>query len=320
MIFLQLFKTINNKNQAIFNNKVTIKKINMTLISFKNQHIDIYSDYSSKHFVSGNKYWKLKYNLKEAKKLKKNTLLTFGGAFSNHIHAVAAAGKLFNLKTIGLIRGEIIMPLNPTLEFAKTQGMELIPMTRQNYRKKNDLDFLNELQKQFPDAYIIPEGGTNQLAVKGCSEIIDELPNHFNFICCASGTGGTIAGLIIGANNKGKVLGFPALKGNFLTGEITNLIKDYNGNQYSNWELIGDYHFGGYGKHKPPLIDFINNFKKEYDIQLEPLYTGKMMFGIFDMIEKGYFPEGSKIVVIHTGGLQGIAGFNQRFENILELS
>jgi 1-aminocyclopropane-1-carboxylate deaminase len=289
----------------------------MTFISFKNQKISIYSDHSNGHFVSGNKYWKLKYNLKEAKRLEKSTLLTFGGAFSNHIHAVAAAGKLFNFKTIGFIRGEIITPLNPTLEFAKTQGMELIPMTRQNYRKKNDLDFLNQLQSQFPDAYIIPEGGTNQLAVKGCSEIIEELPNDFDFICCASGTGGTIAGLIIGANNKGKVLGFPALKGNFLTGEITNLIKDYNENQYSNWELIGDYHFGGYGKHKPPLIDFINNFKKEYDIQLEPLYTGKMMFGIFDMIEKGYFPEGSKIVVIHTGGLQGIAGFNQRFGNIL---
>jgi 1-aminocyclopropane-1-carboxylate deaminase/D-cysteine desulfhydrase-like pyridoxal-dependent ACC family enzyme len=292
----------------------------MTSITLKSQKINIYSDYLSKHFVSGNKYWKLKYNLKEAKRLKKSTLLTFGGAFSNHIHAVAAAGKLFNLKTIGLIRGEIITPLNPTLEFAKANGMELIPMTRQNYRKKNDLDFLNQLQSQFPDAYIIPEGGTNQLAVKGCSEIIEELPNDFDFICCASGTGGTIAGLIIGANNKGKVLGFPALKGNFLTGEITNLIKDYNGNQYSNWELIGDYHFGGYGKHKPPLIDFINNFRKEYDIQLEPLYTGKMMFGIFDMIEKGYFPEGSKIVVIHTGGLQGIAGFNQRFGNILKLS
>lgn len=290
----------------------------MTSINLKTLKINIYCDDLSKRFVSGNKYWKLKHNLKEAKRLKKNTLLTFGGAFSNHIYAVAAAGKLFGFKTIGFIRGEIIAPLNPTLEFAKAQGMQLIPVSRQDYRKKNDAEFLNQLQNQFPDAYIIPEGGTNQLAVKGCSEIIEELPNDFDFICCASGTGGTLAGLIIGANEKGKILGFPALKGNFLTGEITNLIKNYNGKHYSNWELINDYHFGGYGKHKQPLIDFINDFKKEYKIQLEPLYTGKMMFGIFDMIEKNYFPEGSKIVVIHTGGLQGIAGFNQRFGNILK--
>ena len=290
----------------------------MIEIEFNSVNVVVFSDEKKSRFVSGNKYWKLKYNLEVAKTLKKKTLLTFGGAFSNHIHAVAATGKLFNFDTIGLIRGEIITPLNSTLAFAKEQGMKLIPITRQDYRKKNNSDFLKKLESQFPDAYIIPEGGTNQLAIKGTSEIIDQLPNDFDYICCACGTGGTIAGLIIGANEKGKVLGFPALKGSFLNGEITTLINDYNQKSYSNWELITDYHFGGYGKHKPELIDFINDFKENHQIQLEPLYTGKMMYGVFDMIEKGYFPKGSKIVVIHTGGLQGIAGFNQRFGNILK--
>ena len=261
--------------------------------------------------VSGNKYRKLKYNLKEAKKQRFKTLLTFGGAFSNHIAAVAQAGKEFGFQTIGVIRGEELInntEENPTLKFARQCGMNFKFVPREVYRNKTSKGFLESLKAEFEDFYLIPEGGTNALAIKGCEEILNDSDNEFDYICCPVGTGGTISGLINCSKPGQQVLGFPALKGSFLNEDIGKFAHK------NNWQLITDYHFGGFAKINEALISFINGFKKEYDISLDPIYTGKMMFGIFDMINKSHFPKGSKLLAIHTGGLQGIAGMNMKLK------
>ena len=263
--------------------------------------------------ISGNKWRKLKYNLQEAKEQQKETLLTFGGAYSNHIAAVAAAGQELGFKTIGIIRGEEHLPLNPTLSFATAAGMELQYVSRKAYRQKQDPAYLEQLARQFHFPYIIPEGGTNALAVKGCTEIVEDISIDYDYICCASGTGGTIAGIIAGLGGQKQVLGFPALKGGeFLQAEIEQLILGYNGGKYENWQLMTDYHFGGYAKVKPELLAFIHTFQATHQVPLEPVYTGKMFFGLFDLIRRGYFPKGSRIIAVHTGGLQGNAGFKER--------
>ncbi len=262
-------------------------------------------------FISGNKYRKLKYNIKKAKELKKGVLLTFGGAYSNHIAATAYAGKLYGFKTIGIIRGdELISKVesNPTLKFAKSNGMQFKFVTREKYRSKLENDFIENLKLEFGDFYLVPEGGTNQLAIKGCEEILNDSDRDFDFICCSVGTGGTISGLINSSQSHQKILGFPALKGDFIREDIRKFAKK------KNWDLITDYHFGGYGKIKPELITFINDFNIRYNIPLDPVYTGKMMYGIFDLIEKQFFPKDAKILAIHTGGLQGIDGMNVKLK------
>lgn len=264
-------------------------------------------DYLIDPFISGNKYRKLKYNILEAKKLGFKSLLTFGGAYSNHIAAVAAAGSRFGFQTIGVIRGEELngeTALNPTLAYAKLQGMLFHYISRDTYREKTNNTFIADLKDMFGNFYLIPEGGTNGLAIQGCQEILTEQDAKFNFITCAVGTGGTISGLINSAKKHQKILGFPALKGDFLTKDISKFAKQ------DNWDLIADYHFGGYAKINSELISFINGFKQNFQIPLDPIYTGKMAFGVFQLIKEGYFPKGSKILMIHTGGLQGISGMN----------
>ena len=261
--------------------------------------------------ISGNKYRKLKYNLIEARRQDQHQLLTYGGAFSNHIAAVAAAGKQFNFKTIGIIRGEELehkIATNPTLSFAQNSGMQLKFVTRDDFRRKNDADFRAGLQQEFGDFYNIPEGGTNTLAVKGCTEILTEGDDSFDVVCCSVGTGGTISGLINALLPHQNVLGFPALKGDFLSEEICKFAKS------NQWVLNTDYHFGGYGKVTPDLIEFMNGFKAQHHLQLDPIYTGKMLFGIYDLIDKGYFKRSTKILAIHTGGLQGIEGMNLKLK------
>lgn len=262
--------------------------------------------------VSGNKFRKLKYNLLEAQKKGYDKLLTFGGAYSNHIAATAAAGKIMGLDTIGVIRGEELgddlkktLSKNSTLALASQQGMQFEFVSRSMYRNKMDSSFLKNLKGKFGEFYIIPEGGTNQLAVQGCQEILCPDDKEFDVICCAVGTGGTISGIINSSCDHQKVLGFPALKGDFLNNEI----KKYTFRD--NWKLISDYHFGGYAKVHTELIDFMNRFKREQQIVLDPVYTAKMVFGIFDLIQNGFFRKNTRILAIHTGGLQGILGMNE---------
>ncbi|HEX8268287.1 MAG TPA: pyridoxal-phosphate dependent enzyme [Flavobacterium sp.] len=261
--------------------------------------------------IPGNKFRKLKYNLLQAKADGLTTLLTFGGAFSNHIAAVAAAGKEHNFNTIGVIRGDELegQSLNPTLRFAVENGMRLVFVSRDEYRQKDDPDYLALVRKRFGAVYVIPEGGTNALAVKGCEEILGEADLDFDYICCAVGTGGTISGIINSSTDQQQVLGFPALKGDFLQSAIA----DYTTG--TNWKLIYEYNFGGYGKVDEDLIVFMNNFNDQYDVPLDPVYTGKMFYGVMDLIQKNHFPEGSRILLIHTGGLQGIQGMNELLQS-----
>lgn len=262
--------------------------------------------------ISGNKFRKLKYNLLEAKELGFAKILTFGGAYSNHILATAAAANLMNLQAIGVIRGEELsrdlqktLSENSTLKLASKLGMDFEFISRESYRLKHTDLFLDKLKQQFGEFYLIPEGGTNELAVQGCREILGQDDNSYDIICCPVGTGGTISGIINSTNQNQKVIGFPALKGDFLAEEIRKYAKK------TNWELMPKYHFGGYAKVSESLIAFINTFKKEQDIQLDPVYTAKMIFGIFDMIQNDFFTKNTRILAIHTGGLQGIHGMNK---------
>tara|TARA_B100000809_G_scaffold3856_1_gene4119 strand:+ start:16912 stop:17853 length:942 start_codon:yes stop_codon:yes gene_type:complete len=262
--------------------------------------------------ISGNKYRKLFYNIQFAKEKGDTQLLTFGGAYSNHILATAGAGFEFGFKTIGIIRGDELgedlektLTSNPTLKAASDFGMEFIFVSRSDYKLKETPSFLEDLQKRFPKSYILPEGGTNDLAIKGCEAILDETTAIYDVICVAVGTGGTISGIINAAKPNQTVLGFPALKGDFLKGEI-----EKNGVNTSNWKLISNYHFGGYAKINEELITFSNNFHNTTNVLLDPVYTAKMCYGIVDMIKNNTFKKGIKILMIHTGGLQGIKGMN----------
>jgi 1-aminocyclopropane-1-carboxylate deaminase len=253
--------------------------------------------------ITGNKWRKLKYNLIAAREQGFDTLLTFGGAYSNHIAATAVAGKTFGFKTIGLIRGQELTPTsNRTLMYAKLNGMDLIFLPRLDYGYKDRLT--RDYKK---DHYVLPEGGTNQLAIKGVTEMVEEIYEEItpDYICCAVGTGGTLAGIVNGLKGETKALGILVLKDdirNLIWKAVTKLIPEN-----AEFDLIkNDYHFGNYAKTTHELIDFIKDFEKRNPtIQLEQVYTGKMMFGIYDMIQKGKFKENSTIVVIHSGGMQG---------------
>ena len=290
--------------------KVPLQKVTDSLLEEKGLDVFIKREDLIHDRISGNKWRKLHYNLKEAAAKKYATLLTFGGAHSNHIVATAFAGKQFGFQTIGLIRGEATQPLNPTLHYAEECGMQLRYLNRKDYQDKTSKEFAKKYLLDFSEYYLIPEGGTNLLGVKGCEEILSDVEIDFDFVCCAVGTGGTISGLINSLKSDQRALGFPSLKGaDFLNEEIAIYANN------SQWNLNLDYHFGGYAKVNSVLINFINYFKKTHHIPLDPVYTGKMLFGLWELIEKDYFRRGSTIIAIHTGGIQGIVGMNQRIKN-----
>ena len=262
--------------------------------------------------ASGNKFYKLKYNLETAKKSGKKTVLTFGGAYSNHIHACASAAKLEGLRSIGVIRGDFLDEKNPTLAFAKSQGMELHFLDRESYRQKSSPAIILELEEKFGDFFLIPEGGTNALAIQGTREIIESNTDSFSHIGTPIGTGGTFLGLASSIHSEQMLMGFSALKGEFIREEIQGKLEEYAISSQGSLELFTNYHFGGYARWKPELIEFIQWFFEEFGVVLDSVYTGKMVFGVFDLIQKNYFPTGSKVLLLHTGGLQGNLGFTQR--------
>jgi 1-aminocyclopropane-1-carboxylate deaminase len=276
--------------------------------------------------ISGNKLFKLKYNLLEAEKKGIKTLLTFGGAFSNHISATAAAGKEYGFKTIGIIRGEAYPELNPTLQFAVECGMELHYVSRTLYRNKKELyEYVNQQFSQ-ETFYLIPEGGSNELGVLGCKEITGYINTDFDYVCSPCGTGATIAGIIMSLKGNQKAIGFQILKAEgYIKNEVEEWLKkqpaiaiatDIIGSEIdtdsataqNNRSINEDYHFGGYAKNQTELTGFINWFAQTNHVPLDFIYTGKMMFGIYDLIGKGFFKKGETIVAVHTGGLQGNAG------------
>ncbi|MBD2139611.1 1-aminocyclopropane-1-carboxylate deaminase/D-cysteine desulfhydrase [Anabaena sp. FACHB-1237] len=260
--------------------------------------------------INGNKWFKLKYNLLEAKATKITTILTFGGAYSNHIFATAVAGKLNNLQTIGIIRGEEHLPLNSTLQFAISQGMKLIYVDRKTYKQRNNIEFQNQLQEQLSqlgEIFIIPEGGSNLNGLKGCTEILSLVSNisKFSSICLACGTGTTLAGMALSLTSSQRIIGFPVLKGGeFLNTDISHILSNYQSSELlGNWQLVCNYHFGGYGKVTQELINFCDDFYERYHVPLDYVYTGKMMYGVIDLINQGFF-HSERLLLIHTGGLR----------------
>jgi len=267
----------------------------------------------------GNKWRKQKYNLIHASQQNFDTLLTFGGAWSNHIYATAAAARHFGFNSIGIIRGEKHTPLNATLSFAESCDMQLHYVSRAEYRKKHEAAFQQKLKQQFGEVYILPEGGSNALALKGCEEIVqeinDEIKQPFDVICCASGTGATLAGLVKALKPEQSAIGFSALKGGaFLNDEVKKFLGDKH--QSKNWRIETDFHFGGYAKINDDLIHFMRDFEAQYGFALDAVYTGKMFYGLFDLIKNKHFKAGSSIVTVHSGGLQGNKGFKLYPENI----
>ncbi|MBL7890170.1 MAG: 1-aminocyclopropane-1-carboxylate deaminase/D-cysteine desulfhydrase [Bacteroidia bacterium] len=260
--------------------------------------------------ISGNKLYKLKYNLIAAREQKKDTILTFGGAFSNHIAATAAAGKEYGFKTIGIIRGEESSKNNPTLSLAKANGMHLHFVSRELYRDKAAL--LAYTETTFgKDVYIVPEGGSNTEGVKGCMKITSSISIPFDIICCACGTGATASGIILSLKEGQKALGFQVLKAeNYIQQEVKNWLERFGQEDKNNWQINEDFHFGGYAKTSPELSAFIKTFQKKHQIQLDHVYTAKMMYGIMELIQNDHFPKNSTIIAVHTGGLQGNKGFD----------
>ncbi|MEA5623251.1 1-aminocyclopropane-1-carboxylate deaminase/D-cysteine desulfhydrase [Nostoc sp. UHCC 0251] len=292
-------------------------------------------------WVNGNKWFKLKYNLLEAKEKNFTTLLTFGGAYSNHIYATAAAGSLFGFRTIGLIRGEERLPLNPTLSFAVQQGMQLVYLNREMYRQRNTPELEEYLRQSFGEVFIIPEGGSNLNGVRGCTEIIDRaMPTAvnersrsagyayaFDHICVACGTATTLAGIALSLHEGQRAIAFPVLKnGVFLAQEIESLLTNYLASglptPYSSpasWELVCDYHFGGYAKVNDELLLFSQHFTEEHGVPLDYVYTAKMFYGVMDLLKQGFFSKGDSLLLVHTGGLQGNVGMEERLQRFSKI-
>lgn len=252
--------------------------------------------------IPGNKWRKLEFNLAAAREQGAGTLLTFGGAYSNHIRATAAAGHYFGFSTIGVIRGEEHLPLNPSLAYATRQGMRLTYLDRTAYRHKHEPEVVDALRQRFGDFYPLPEGGSNALAVRGCAEIPAEIAEPFDVICSAVGTGGTLAGIAAGLREGRRALGFSVLKGGgFLDDEVARLQAEAYGRTFKNWSIDLDHHFGGFAKRKPDLDAFIADFHARHGITLDWVYVAKMMYGIYDLINQGAFESGTRIVAVITG-------------------
>jgi 1-aminocyclopropane-1-carboxylate deaminase len=272
-------------------------------------------------YISGNKWRKLKYNLLEARRLGYRRLITFGGAYSNHLAAVAAAGREFGFSTMGVVRGERVLPLNPTMKYVEECGMNLVYVSRANFKKKSNIFTSEGIKINADDHFFIPEGGSGCFALPGVAEMVAEVGEQLgdapDYMAVACGTGGTLAGTVSGLNGLGTALGVSVLKGDFLQNDVKCLLGNCGQPVWHNWQVRTDYHFSGYAKFTPSLISFINQFYKDFGIRLDPVYTGKLFFAVFDLAEKNYFREGSTIVLVHSGGLQGIAGFNERFGNLI---
>lgn len=260
-------------------------------------------------------------------------LLTFGGAYSNHIYATAATGSLFGFRTIGVIRGEERLPLNPTLSFAVQQGMQLVYLNREMYRQRNTPELQEYLQQRFGEVFIIPEGGSNLNGARGCTEIIaDAMPTAgyayaFDHICLACGTATTLAGIVLSLHEGQRAIAFPVLKnGAFLAQEIENLLTNYLASglpsPYSSpvsWELVCDYHFGGYAKVNDELLLFSQQFTEEHGVPLDYVYTAKMFYGVMDLLKQGFFRRGDRLLLVHTGGLQGNVGMEERLQRFSKI-
>ncbi|MGJ8680626.1 1-aminocyclopropane-1-carboxylate deaminase/D-cysteine desulfhydrase [Paraglaciecola sp.] len=258
--------------------------------------------------ISGNKWRKIKYQLLEA--LERNTthIISFGGGFSNHLHALGYCCQQLNMKFTAVVRGDYSRNPSPMLQDLTSWNTNICYVNKITYQKRNT-SYLAELKTQFPDALIVPEGGSSQFALQGVAEIINELHQEYDYIIAPVASGGTLAGLINAVesrpiNNPPKILGVAALKGQGYLEELVTQLLPQNCNN-SNWQIIHDFHFGGYAKTTVELIEFCQNFKQQHQIEIEPIYSGKLFFALDKLLQQNYFPKGSRILALHTGGLQG---------------
>jgi 1-aminocyclopropane-1-carboxylate deaminase len=234
--------------------------------------------------------------------MQRHTLLTFGGAYSGHLRATAAAGHYLGLSTIGVVRGEEHLPLNPSLAHAAKLGMQLTYLDRTAYRAKTGPAVLDALRERWGEFYLLPEGGSNAEAVLGCAELPGEISEPYDVICCPCGTGGTLAGIAAGLRPGQRALGFAVLRGaSFLDGEVDRLQREAYGSGSGNWSIEQGFHFGGYARTTPELGAFSDDFAARHDIVLDRIYTAKMMYGVYALAERGAFPQGTRIVAVLTG-------------------
>jgi 1-aminocyclopropane-1-carboxylate deaminase len=282
-----------------------LTKVNDALLEKHQVELWIKRDDLLHPIISGNKWRKLKYSLNHALTMGANTVISMGGTYSNHLHALAYIGKVLGLKTVGLIRGEAPATLTPSLLDMQHWGMELRFVSRSDYRLLRQYKQWNSLPNLTAGQYWLPEGGAEALALLGVAELVGEIDRSYDVLCVPCGTGTTLAGLVTAVADNVSVLGFTALKNaNFLTADVNALLPK----PYKNWRINLDYHFGGFAKTNAALLDFITDFELKHQIPLEPVYTGKMLYGLYDLVEKQYFQPNQRIIVLHTGGLQGKRG------------
>lgn len=297
---MSFFKNIQTKNQKLI------------IPFFKEKELEVYMKREDliHPIISGNKFRKLKYNILSIDK--KNQLISFGGAYSNHLLALSYIGKHENLNTVGIVRGEELknIELNPTLKRCLENGMKLKFVDRNEYRSRNNEYYIEKLKNTYKNSVIIPEGGTNKKGIKGCEEILSDYDKaFFDVICVPVGSGGTFSGLINSSSKKQLVIGFSSLKNSNLKNDINKFVVK------NNWKLIDEDYFGGYAKFNQELISFINNFYEITKIKLDPIYNSKMIFRIIDMIKKNKWRFGKRILIINTGGLQSLESFNKLLKN-----
>ena len=279
-----------------------LTKIDVPLCAHKAIELWLKRDDQLHPVISGNKWRKLKFSLDHALYSGADTIISMGGVYSNHLHALAFAGKALGLKTIAYIRGEAPAVLTPTLVDLTAWGMELRFISRTEYRQLRQYKGCLDLPGLKPQQYWLPEGGAQALALNGVAELVAEIDVAYDYLCVPCGTGATLAGLIAATPNNVSLLGFAALKNaGFLNTDVSSLLaQDKN-----NWQINLDYHFGGFASTTPELLSFISAFETQTGIPLEPVYTGKMMYALYDLISKAYFSAGQRIIAVHTGGLQG---------------
>ena len=285
--------------ESIFRRKIRVTSIVDDLLKQKNIRLDMLRLDLIHPQISGNKWFKLKYSVQEAQLLKCAAILSFGGAYSNHLHALAYVSKQIGIPTIGIVRGEKVQ--NPTLNDCVNWGMQLQFVSRNDYKLRNDLSYLHKLRQQFSNTLIIPEGGNNEAGRKGCLDILQHVDlRMYTHICSPVGSGATLNGLIESSLSTNKILGFSAMKNAY---DIEETVKQFT--TKNNWQIIHDYHFGGFAKTTDELAQFMQKFEQQQHIELDKVYTAKMCFGLYTMIQKEQIPLGSSLLILHTGGLQG---------------
>lgn len=303
----------------MFNLPSPIQKINHPLFDKVGVEFFIKRDDLIHSDISGNKWRKLKFNIEKFKANKYDGILTFGGAFSNHIAATAAAGKMLDIKTIGIIRGEeLSYQSNETLQKAHYNGMNLVFVSRSKYAERYERLYHEELRAKYGNFLIINEGGANYHGVLGCTEILKEIEFTPDYIYSASGTGTTVAGLLL-SSIQTKIVSVPVFKnGGFIKDDIISLLKQFMldsvtlEQKVERLSLNLNHHFGGYGKFNQELIDFINSFYEQTQIKLDQIYTAKMMFTLINDLKEKKFKKGDVIVALHTGGLQGLTSIKNK--------